>query len=106
MSLADKHLHLCSCNGTMPLDAPALARALELAGTPVVRTMLCQKELAAFEGTLGPVAVNAHVRFGVGPANGGEDVVACVVRDDGARAAQVRRAVSIRKPLRAFGSGE
>ena len=21
MSLADKHLHLCSCNGTMPLDA-------------------------------------------------------------------------------------
>ena len=50
MSLADKHLHLCSCNGTMPLDAPALARALELSGTPVVRTMLCQKELAAFEG--------------------------------------------------------
>ena len=30
MSLADKHLHLCSCNGTMPLDAAALARALEL----------------------------------------------------------------------------
>ncbi len=25
MSLADKHLHLCSCNGTMPLDAAALA---------------------------------------------------------------------------------
>ena len=58
MSLADKHLHLCSCNGTMPLDAPALARALELAGTPVVRTMLCQKELAAFEGrTAGDVVV-------------------------------------------------
>ena len=28
MSLADKHLHLCSCNGTMPLDAAALASAL------------------------------------------------------------------------------
>ena len=50
MSLADKNLHLCSCNATMPLDAQALARALELAGTPVVKTMLCQKELAAFAG--------------------------------------------------------
>jgi len=50
MSIADKNVHLCSCNATMPLDAPALARALELAGTPVVRTMLCQKELAAFAG--------------------------------------------------------
>ena len=50
MSLADKRLHLCSCNGTMPVDAAALARALDLAGTPAVRTMLCQKELAAFAG--------------------------------------------------------
>jgi len=50
MSLADKHLHLCSCNGTMPLDADALAKALELSGSPVVRTMLCQKELSAFAG--------------------------------------------------------
>ncbi len=50
MSLADRNLHLCSCNATMPLDAQALARALELAGTPVVKTMLCQKELAAFAG--------------------------------------------------------
>jgi len=50
MSLADKHLHLCSCNGTMPIDAAALARTLELAGTPEVRTMLCQKELAFFAG--------------------------------------------------------
>ena len=48
MSLADKNLHLCSCNGTMAIDAAALARALELAGTPAVKTMLCQKELAAF----------------------------------------------------------
>lgn len=50
MSVADKNLHLCSCNGTMPLDATALARALELSGTPAVKTMLCQKELAAFAG--------------------------------------------------------
>jgi len=50
MSLADKNLHLCSCNGTMPVDAAALARALALSGTPVVHTMLCQKELAAFAG--------------------------------------------------------
>jgi ferredoxin len=48
MSLADKTLHLCSCNGTMPLDAEALARALELSGTPPLKSMLCQKELAAF----------------------------------------------------------
>ena len=48
MSLADKNLHLCSCNGTMPLDGAALARALELAGALPVRTMLCQKELSAF----------------------------------------------------------
>ena len=50
MSLAGKNLHLCSCNGTVPLDAAALARALALSGTPAVQTMLCQKELAAFAG--------------------------------------------------------
>ena len=32
----------------MPLDAAALARALELRGEPPVNTMLCQKELARF----------------------------------------------------------
>ena len=48
MSIGDKTLHLCSCNGTMPLDAAALARALELSGAPLVNTMLCQKELARF----------------------------------------------------------
>ena len=48
MSLADKKLHLCSCNGTMPLDGAALARALDLAGPLPVKTMLCKKELAAF----------------------------------------------------------
>ena len=48
MSLGGKTLHLCSCNGTMRLDAAALARALELSGEPLVNTMLCQKELARF----------------------------------------------------------
>jgi len=50
MSLAGKNLHLCTCNGTMPLDAAALARALALSDTPAVQTMLCQNELAAFAG--------------------------------------------------------
>ncbi len=50
MSLADKNLHLCSCNGTVGLDPKALARALELSATPVVKTMLCQKELGIFAG--------------------------------------------------------
>ena len=48
MSIKDETLHLCSCNSTMPLDAAAIARALELAGAPAIKTMLCQKELAAF----------------------------------------------------------
>jgi ferredoxin len=48
MSLADRKLFLCSCNGTMPLDGDALARALELSANPGVHTMLCQRELAQF----------------------------------------------------------
>jgi ferredoxin len=58
MSLEDKTLHLCSCNGTMPLDAPALAAALRLDRALPVRTMLCQKELAAFaDNAAGDVVV-------------------------------------------------
>src|SRR5450755_4061949 len=53
MSLHDSTLHLCNCNGTMPLDAAALARALELAGPLPVHTQLCQKELAAFASGAG-----------------------------------------------------
>jgi ferredoxin len=48
MSLAGKKLFLCSCNGTMPLDGEALARALALDGTPSVHTMLCQREIDRF----------------------------------------------------------
>ncbi len=48
MSAADKKLFLCSCNGTMPLDGDALARALALGGDPGVHTALCQRELDQF----------------------------------------------------------
>jgi len=47
---SDKTLHLCTCNGTMPLDAAALAHALELSGPLPLHTQLCQKELAALTG--------------------------------------------------------
>jgi ferredoxin len=58
MSLDGANLHLCSCNGTMALDREALARALELSGVPPMRSMLCQKELAAFAaGAAGDVVV-------------------------------------------------
>lgn len=58
MALENKQLHLCSCNGTAPVDAAALARALGLAAPPAVRTMLCQKELSAFaDGASGDVIV-------------------------------------------------
>ena len=59
MSLQDKTLHLCSCNGTMPLDAEALARALELAGPLPVHHQLCQKELGALTAGRGGDALVA-----------------------------------------------
>ncbi len=58
MTVADKALFLCSCNGTQPLDAAALGRALDLPAAPRVSTMLCQKEMPAFaEGARGDVLV-------------------------------------------------
>ncbi|MEP7061431.1 MAG: 4Fe-4S dicluster domain-containing protein [Betaproteobacteria bacterium] len=48
MSIADKTLFLCSCNGTQPLDAAAIARALDLPAEPHLRSMLCHKELEGF----------------------------------------------------------
>ncbi len=53
MSARDKTIHLCTCNGTMPLDGEALARALELAGPLPLHTELCQKELARFAAHAG-----------------------------------------------------
>ena len=56
MSIAAKSLFLCSCNGTMPLDGPALGRALGLAAAPPIHSLLCQRELATFSaGATGDV---------------------------------------------------
>ena len=53
MSLTEKNLKLCSCNGTIPLDPKALAAALK-SGTPLtVHRELCRKEAAAFQAGLG-----------------------------------------------------
>ncbi|HJS36701.1 MAG TPA: 4Fe-4S binding protein, partial [Burkholderiales bacterium] len=53
MALQDKTIRLCSCNGTMALDAKALAAALRL-GTPLtVNTELCRREAGAFQAALG-----------------------------------------------------
>ena len=48
MSIADKQVWLCSCNGTMPLDADAIKRSIGIAPHGGIKTMLCQKELGAF----------------------------------------------------------
>jgi ferredoxin len=48
MSIADKQVWLCSCNGTMPLDAEALNRSIGVVPHGGIKTMLCQKELGAF----------------------------------------------------------
>src|SRR5690606_16765954 len=56
--LRGKQLHLCSCNGTMPLDAGALGRALGLDAAPPVARALCQRELDRFtEGVSGDALV-------------------------------------------------
>ena len=49
MSIAEKNVFLCSCNGTMPLDAEAIARAAGIAAPPV-HTAMCQRELGRFKG--------------------------------------------------------
>ena len=45
--IADKTLALCTCNGTMPLDRDALARAG--VDVPHVHTAMCQRDLARFK---------------------------------------------------------
>jgi len=50
--LQDKTLKLCSCNGTVPLDAKALAAALKSRAPLRIHTELCRKEVAAFSGAL------------------------------------------------------
>jgi ferredoxin len=51
MSLTDKTVAVCTCNGTMPLDADALARASGI-GVPHLHTAMCQKDLARYKETL------------------------------------------------------
>src|SRR4051794_30914255 len=53
MSLEDKKLKVCSCNGTVAIDAKALAAALK-AGEPLaVHRELCRKDAGAFQAALG-----------------------------------------------------
>jgi ferredoxin len=52
MTPAGKTLKLCSCNGTIPLDAKRLAAALK-SGVPITtHTELCRKEAGAFQAAL------------------------------------------------------
>ncbi|TAK43873.1 MAG: 4Fe-4S dicluster domain-containing protein [Betaproteobacteria bacterium] len=52
MALQDRTLKLCSCNGTIPLDAKRLADALKTGGPLKVHTALCRKEAGAFQTAL------------------------------------------------------
>ncbi len=49
MRLAGRRCLLCSCEGTMPLDAEALARALGLPEPPRIHDRLCRAELDRLE---------------------------------------------------------
>lgn len=98
MTIKEKSLHLCSCNSTMPLDAEALARALELSGTPALKTMLCQKELAAFaDRSAGDVVVactqEAHLFGDVAEEGGRTQTIRFVnIRETGGWSAEARSA--------------
>jgi ferredoxin len=48
MSGSDCDLHVCSCNGTMPLDGAALARALGRDAPLAVHRAMCQRDLSRF----------------------------------------------------------
>jgi len=52
MSLASKTLKLCSCNGTLPIDAKRLGEALKLQAPIAVHRELCRKEAGAFQAAL------------------------------------------------------
>ena len=52
MSLASKTLKLCSCNGTLPIDAKRLGEALKLQQPVTVHRELCRKEAGAFRAAL------------------------------------------------------
>ena len=52
MKVSDKTVALCTCNGTMPLDADAIARAAETTAGPIHAAM-CQKDLARYKEGVG-----------------------------------------------------
>jgi len=53
MAISDKNLKLCSCNGTIPLDAKALAATLKSGSPLIVHRELCRREAGAFQAALG-----------------------------------------------------
>jgi hypothetical protein len=53
MSVEAKTLKVCSCNGTIPLDAKRLADALKTGSAITVHTELCRKQAGAFQAALG-----------------------------------------------------
>jgi ferredoxin len=53
MSLEGRTLKLCNCNGTLPLDAKALAAALKQGAPLTVHSELCRKQAGAFQAALG-----------------------------------------------------
>ncbi|MBI3376347.1 MAG: 4Fe-4S binding protein [Betaproteobacteria bacterium] len=52
MAIADKTLKLCNCNGTIPLDAKALAAALKTGAPVTVYSELCRRQAGAFQAAL------------------------------------------------------
>ena len=52
MSLANKTLKLCSCNGTLALDGKRLGEALKTGKPVTVHRELCRKEAGAFQASL------------------------------------------------------
>ncbi|MGH8705092.1 MAG: 4Fe-4S binding protein [Burkholderiales bacterium] len=52
MALEGKTLKVCSCNGTIPLDAKRLADALKAKQPLTIHTELCRKETGAFQAAL------------------------------------------------------
>ena len=50
--MESKTLKLCSCNGTLPIDAKRLGEALKMQQPIVVHRELCRKEVGAFQSSL------------------------------------------------------
>jgi ferredoxin len=57
VALADKTLKLCNCNGTLPIDARALAAALKRGQPLTVHSELCRKQVAQFQSGLGEAEI-------------------------------------------------